>query len=137
MATIPGCIPLRFLGQQVLARPLSHDYHYVTISLDALSGRQDDAIDAERNFWDEAQPDLSIRQRGEACDEPGVAAHQLDQTDAGTMARRFHICRTRCVPCGLDRRIEAEDMSIYEISLSMVFGTPTTAISSSRYLFDD
>ena len=108
MPAIPRRIPRRSLGQQVLARPFCDDDHHVPISFDALSGRPDDPIKGERNFRDETQSDLGIRQRGEAGDEPGVAAHQLHQTDTEPMARRLHVGRSCRLTCRLDRGVESE-----------------------------
>src|SRR3977135_2061758 len=98
MTTIPRRIPLRLLGQQLLAGSLCHDYHHVTISFDALPGRPDDAIDAECNLCDQPEADLGIRQGGDAGDVAGIAALELLWIDSGQLAARLDICRARRLP---------------------------------------
>src|ERR1700757_2166754 len=108
MSAIPRGVLLRCNVKQILTRSFGYHDHHVTISFDALSRGFDDSIDAESDFRDEANAYLGVRQGGEAGDEPGVTTHQLHQTDAGPMARRFHIRRARRLPRCLDGGLETE-----------------------------
>ena len=113
--------------------PFGHDYHGVPAGLDALAQAQQERLDLEPDLGDEDEVDVRVGQRGVAGDEAGMAAHQLDQAQATPAVDDASVCAERIDSAARANAVWKPKLwSIHGMSLSIVFGMPTTAMARVR-----
>ena len=122
-------VPFVVPGHQILTRPLGDDDDGVAAALEPLAQRGEQPLERERNLGHEAEVDLAIDEHAVRGDEARVAAHQLHEADAVARALGLGVGGVGRPPASVTAVSNPNVFWTNEMSLSIVFGTPMTAIA--------